>query len=152
MQIEYRTGDLLSAPELVVVQGCNAQGAMNSGVAKLIRERCPKVFDEYSRVHKSEGLAMGQVIWVEESTRRVYANAITQQFYGREPNHRYASYDAIALAFEEINHIMGEMRVAMPLIGAGLAQGDWQIISRIIERECREVQPVVYLLDGIIPK
>jgi hypothetical protein len=39
----------------------------------------------------------------------------------------------------------------MPLIGAGLAQGKWSIISQIIEEEMTDVQPVVYLIDGIIP-
>lgn len=152
MQIEYRTGDLMTAPEPILVQGCNAQGAMNSGVAKLIRATYPEVFTQYDDHHQRFGLKMGDVIWVDVGTRMI-ANAITQQFYGRVPNHRYASYDAIAMAFEQINRIGADTAgVAMPLIGAGLAQGDWQIISRIIERQCRDVQPVVYLLDGVIPE
>ena len=33
----------------------------------------------------------------------------------------------------------------MPQIGCGLAGGDWNIISKIIESECTNVFPVVYL-------
>jgi O-acetyl-ADP-ribose deacetylase (regulator of RNase III) len=37
-------------------------------------------------------------------------------------------------------------KVAMPKIGAGLAGGDWNVIEKIIEEECKGVQPVVYYL------
>ena len=40
----------------------------------------------------------------------------------------------------------------MPPIGAGLAQGKWSILSQLIEDKCVDVQPVVYLVDRLIPE
>ena len=39
------------------------------------------------------------------------------------------------------------MDVAMPKIGAGLANGDWKTISSIIEEESKYFQPVAYELS-----
>ena len=39
----------------------------------------------------------------------------------------------------------------MPLIGAGLGGGDWNVISAIIQSECKDVTPVVYYLPGQKP-
>jgi O-acetyl-ADP-ribose deacetylase (regulator of RNase III) len=37
--------------------------------------------------------------------------------------------------------------VGLPLIGAGLANGDWEVISKIIEEEAVDFEPVVYVID-----
>jgi hypothetical protein len=41
--------------------------------------------------------------------------------------------------------------VGLPLVGCGLGNGDWSIISQIIEQEALDFTPIVYLLDGKIP-
>ncbi len=150
MKIEYVTGDLLQSPELFILQGCNAQGVMGSGVAKAIRDRYPEVFNQYRAEYDERGLRLGQTIWVN-CDPHVVINAITQEFYGREEGRRYADYDAIETAIQEIDSLMVglDSRVAMPLIGAGLAQGSWAVISDIIETNSKNFQPVVYLIDGV---
>lgn len=165
MKIEYRKGDLLRADEPVIVHGCNAKGVMGSGVAKLLRDRWPEVFDAYYRVHVSDRLRLGQTIWVDVGVKLV-VNAITQAEYGRDPNRVYASYDAIRSAMAKIDATAAMTQqdesatlamglvveaVAMPLIGAGLANGSWKAISKIIEEESKHFRPVVYLIDGVIP-
>jgi len=166
MDIEYRTGDLLDAAEPAIVHGCNAQGVMGSGVALAIRKRYPAAFTAYrDEYEKSQSLALGQTIWVD-CARHVVINAITQDRYGRD-GQRYADYDAIETAMRRINHVCGLTQnytgqrstppktidaVAMPLIGAGLAGGSWAQISEIIERCSTNFQPVVYLIDGKIPR
>jgi O-acetyl-ADP-ribose deacetylase (regulator of RNase III) len=147
---------------MFIVQGCNAQGVMGSGVAKLLRDLDENVFTEYRALYEAQGdrLNPGQCVWVEcKPLGKVIINAVTQINYGREKNTRYADYDAISKAFEDIDREMLALfqfeetpRVAMPLIGAGLGNGDWVIISTIIERAAKHFQPVVYTLDGKIPK
>lgn len=164
MQIQYKTGDLLTASEPVIVHGCNAQGVMGSGVAKLIRAKYPGAYDAYEARHKTRGLRLGEVIWADCSGH-IVANAVTQEYYGRD-GRRYADYDAIERAFTSLNEVAlathdykGERTppppkitaIAMPLIGAGLAGGSWKTISEIIERCSRDFQPVVYLIDGVVP-
>lgn len=154
MKIRYVTGNLLDAPEQILIHSCNAQGAMNSGVAKDIRDRHPNVYKDYRRAYDTDGvLSLGDVIW-SDCGRYFIGSAITQEYYGRELGVRYCSYEAIARALERVNDVARSSNVeavAMPLISAGLAQGSWRIISTIIETESKNFEPVVYLMDGVIP-
>ena len=150
MKIIYKTGDLLEAPEHVICHGCNAQGKMGAGIAVPIRKRYPKAFDDY-RVYEAQGnrLELGQCCFVECPEGRIVIDAVTQEFYGREPDIVYASYDGIRRALQRINDwakANGVDTVAFPKIGAGLARGDWSIIADIIETEATNFQPVVYEL------
>lgn len=162
MKIIYKTGDLLEAEESHIMHGCNAQGVMGSGVAKLIREKYPQAFEFYAKTHREGGLKLGQTIWVKCDPHTVI-NAITQERYGTD--RRHADYPAIRKAMKQVNahakmtqeiesarKVLGIVdTVAMPLIGAGLAGGSWAVISSIIEDESTHFQPVVYLIDGKVP-
>ena len=168
MQIVYRTGDLIEAAESVIIHGCNAQGVMGAGLARAIRDRLPFAYHAYRTAHQKYGLQLGQVIWainVRPGERpRIVGNAITQEFYGNEPGHKYVDDDAIRIAMQTIDHFVRTAywnldvngltpidAVAMPLLGAGLGGGDWSVISRIIEQHSRHFTPVVYTRDGVIP-
>ena len=157
MEIEYITGDLLDGDEEYVVQGCNAQGVMGSGLAKIIRDRHPAVYKQYFKVFKDQGdfLELGQLIYVDIGPC-VIVNAITQEHFGRDPNTVYVSYDAIQKMVQQLDEDLGDpddpIRIAFPLIGAGLGGGSWKTISEIIEDYSLGFQPVVYLLDGVIPE
>lgn len=161
VDIAYKTGNLLEADELVIVHGCNAKGIMGSGVAKAIKEKYPKAFEEYRLFYEQNGLKLGQTIWVD-CEKHIIVNAITQESFGKDGK-RYVSYDAITSCFHDINAI-GRMSqldesnahkpfksIALPLIGAGLGGGDWNVISGIISEQCEDIHPVVYLIDGKIP-
>lgn len=166
MKIEYKTGDLLAGPERFICHGCNAQGVMRSGIAALIRDIYPAAYNAYKSVYDSSGLELGGTIWIETSAtapkypRRTVINAITQEFYGRDPKRVYVSYEAVEKVVRNINAsalmpspAVGTVdRVGFPLIGAGLANGSWKIISEIIEKHSTDFQPVVYLFDGVMPE
>ena len=146
MDIVYVVGDLLASRETVIAHGCNAQGVMASGIAKAIREEYPTTYDDYRAVYEKQGnkLHVGQIV-VTRTLERTILNIISQDTYGRNPNVVYVSYDGIAEAIRKINN-MGYVRVAFPKIGAGLANGNWDVISKIIEKEA-EFTPVVYYLE-----
>ena len=154
MKIIYKTGSLMEASEILRCQSLNAQGVIGSGVAKIIRDKHEKVYTEYRKVYEDQGnnLNLGQVIWVDCETE-VYINIIGQEFYGRDPSIRYVSYDAIRNGLREINRTVADQNIAIafPLLGNGLGNGSWKIISEIIEEESTNFQPVVYLIDGKIP-
>lgn len=167
MNIVYKTGSLLSATESVIVHGCNAKGIMGKGVALDIKTRYPEAYQEYRYIYEQHGLRLGQTIWVKCNPHTV-VNAITQDDFRVDPRSHsiHVDYDAVAAAFHEINatcrmtQLTEQARaahgskidsIALPLIGAGLAGGSWKKLSQIIEKECNDVQPVVYLLDGKVP-
>ena len=154
MEIIYKHGDLLAGPERCICHGCNAQKKMGSGVAALIREKYPKAYDDYVKEAEKVGLTVGNII-VSDNKDRIVINAITQEFYGRDSNTVYVSYEGVISCIQKINDYAVEnsiAEVAFPLIGAGLANGSWKIISEIIQECSTNFRPVVYLIDGIIPQ
>lgn len=146
MKIEYVKGDLLSTPFRHIIHGCNSHGIMGSGVAKAIRDKYPRAYRDYNDKYNNCGLELGTIVVSVQDDRKVIHNAITQKDYGRNPNTVYASYWAIAEAFRKIN-LWGIREIAMPKIGAGLANGDWNVIEAIIENTLINTKPVVYVLE-----
>lgn len=148
MKIEYRNGDLFQTDVKTIVHGCNAQGVMGSGIAKIIREKYPSAYERYRNQYLIENkLVMGSLM-VVPCDDKIIVNAITQEFFGRD-DIRYVSYDAIDDVMKKINNfydLYGINEVAMPQIGAGLGNGSWQVIEAIIENRLDEVKPIVYIL------
>lgn len=136
----YKKGNLLDVNTGIIVHGCNAQGVMGAGVAKLLKEKYPDCFKNYVQ-DLDFGHGLGNVSWCwlycgDSHERNVcIASCITQEFYGRDPDTRYVSYDAIDDCFYTVFAEASECGwdVHMPKIGAGLGGGDWKIIETIIE-------------------
>ncbi len=135
-----KDGDVFSSrntPNSLIVHGCNAQGAYGSGVAGQMCRLAPEARFAYLREAKN-GLSLGQIIPAKKphSDNIWVINGITQEFYGTNKNVCYASMLAIrdvmikTLEFARIHRIT---EIHMPLIGAGLANGDWTIIEGIID-------------------
>jgi O-acetyl-ADP-ribose deacetylase (regulator of RNase III) len=144
--IKYEVGNITDVKQGYIVHGVNCQRAMNSGVAKAIRDTYPKVYDDYMEYLKEYGDydPLGTVNFVEVSQLLVVANAFTQNFYGKDGK-RYVSYDAVEKCFSKINReIMSDPmqlyedagifyhHIHIPKIGAGLGGGNWKIIESII--------------------
>lgn len=131
-------GNILDVKEGFIVHGCNAQGVMGSGMAKQIKEKWPKVFDEYVDALWALRDPIGTYTKRKVDDKLFVVNMITQDQYGRDGK-RYVNYAAIAVGFralfDEINHKQSwtGMPVHFPLIGAGLGGGDWNIIEQIIQ-------------------
>ncbi len=146
MQIEYRKGDLLASDIRHLIQGCNSRGVMGSGVAKAIRDKYPQAYRDYRDVYNNNGLNLGDIVVSVQDDGTVIHNAITQKDYGRDSSKVYVSYWAIAEVFRKIES-WGIKEIAMPMLGAGLARGDWTVISAIIENTLINTKPIVYMYD-----
>lgn len=145
MRIEYIKGDLMNTEIQHIIHGCNAQGVMGSGVAKLIRDKYPNAYRDYNDVYNNKGLDLGDIVISVQDDGEVVHNAITQKNFGRDASVVYVSYWAIAEVFRKID-TWGVDEIAMPMIGAGLANGDWNVISAIIENTLTNTKPYVYVL------
>ena len=142
MTIITKKGNLLDAKG-IIVHGCNCQGVMGSGVALAIKNKWPDVYQQYRDSYelKSPLMNLGQIIPVVVAPDTYVLNAITQKNYGRD-GARYVSYDAVTSCFEKVRGWAEHFRQAesrnvsvnFPLLGAGLGGGDWEIISKIIDR------------------
>jgi O-acetyl-ADP-ribose deacetylase (regulator of RNase III) len=146
MQIEYVKGDLLQTNIRHIMHGCNSHGVMGSGVAKAIRDKYPQAFRDYNDTYNNYGLELGNIVVSVQDDGKVIHNAITQKDYGRDPSRVYVSYWAIAESFRKINQ-WGISEIAIPKIGAGLANGDWRVIEAIIKNTLTTTKPYVYVLE-----
>lgn len=141
MKIITKVGNLLDVTKGHIVHGCNAQGVMGSGVARAIRDKYPACYEMYLKEYNDVGLTLGDALPWSETDDFVIWNAITQEGFGNPG--RNCSYDAIESCFGLINRCVamdqaGEKRapgeIHIPMIGAGLGGGNWEIIREIIEQ------------------
>jgi len=147
MQIDYRYGDLLNTEAKYICHCVNAQGVMGSEVAKAIRLKYPRAFEIYREAYEENRLTLGSVIGADCESH-IILNLVGQEFYGTDRVH--VDYRALRKGFSLINkNVRGE--VAFPLIGCGLAGGEWKIVSAILEEEAINFQPVVYILNDEVP-
>lgn len=135
--IEYKKGDLLDVTEGVIVHGCNMLGVMGAGVAKAVREKYPDCYVRYKLLLKStlDKPKLGDIIWWNDKAGKLFiANGLTQETCGGDSSIRYANYVALANVFRLVissNTGFGS-DIHFPKIGAGLANGDWNVIEQII--------------------
>ena len=158
MPVILTSGDILSAPETVILHGCNALGKFNSGVARVVRDNLPEAYAAYMKAYGKGELVPGKIIWARSGNIRI-ANAITQADYGRDPHRVYVDYDAVRQIMRTLNSICERsvneeavrnwfgapvLRVAMPFIGTGLGNGNREKIRTIIEEESHSYTAVIY--------
>lgn len=78
----------------------------------------------------------------------IVVNAYTQYNYGR--NHsdgvlRPIDYEALTLCLRKMNMVFQGKRIGLPMIGAGLAGGDWDHIKYLIQKELRDCQVTIVI-------
>jgi hypothetical protein len=113
---------------------------MGSGVALAVKNTYPKAYEAYKSFEKLHGLrlASSSTVAILNKNHKIWvSNLITQETYGRDKNTRYVSYGAIHLGFENL-HSEFDINVPFhfPKIGAGLGNGNWDVISGLIHLAC----------------
>lgn len=139
------SGDLLELAEQgnfdIIVHGCNCFHTMGAGLAAQIAKNYPQVVEADKRTAAGDPSKLGtlQIIAPSISTFLI-VNAYTQFKYGTDS--LQVEYGAVRSCFTKLRLYAQERRkygqaarIGYPKIGAGLAGGDWNIISRIIEEE-----------------
>lgn len=151
----------------VIIHGCNCFNTMGAGIARSVMTHFPEAYavDLTTEVGALEKL--GTYTWAEvdcyvddpadangnfvstygDSNRcrhhkLTVVNAYTQWLPAGNLKSPYGDqcevdYDAVRFAFRRIRADFAGKKLAYPLIGAGLGEGDWNIIARIIDEELR---------------
>lgn len=133
-------GDLLELARRgefdVIIHGCNCMCEMGKGIALAIKQQFPQAYIADVQTGKGNRLKLGSFSSATVDTGRgslVVVNAYTQfDFKGKGIQ---ADYAAIRRAMLAIARDFATRRIGYPKIGAGLAGGDWSIISAIIDEE-----------------
>lgn len=152
-------GNILDAIEDIIVQQVNCKGVMGAGLAKSILNKYPNVKKEYQSFRSfnlNKGLTdkdlLGLVNYVRVSDGKVIANVFGQ--VNIKKNHFdktvYTKTEALTRGLKEVKELSKQLNksVAIPYgIGCGLAGGDWNIISEIIDSIFSDYKVTIYKLD-----
>ena len=118
----------------VIVHGCNCFCTMGAGIAATIKNIFPEAYTADCNTAKGSKIKLGTFTQATVNNVTV-VNAYTQyDFRGR----KNADYRAIRDAFRAIKDTFSGKKIGYPLIGAGLAGGDWNVISKIIDEELKD--------------
>lgn len=133
-----------------IIHCANCHCTMGSGVAKAIVHEMPMVKwcdDETCSITPEDKLGTFSHVY----TRGVHVyNAYGQLDY--HPYKRQVNYGALAESLTRIklDLLQNEdqfIKIGIPLIGAGLAGGDWSIISELVAHIFKDFDITVYVLD-----
>lgn len=135
--------------------GCNCFCAMGAGIAKEIRERIPKLYEYDLLTEKGSREKLGTTTYILNDNVLAFNMYTQYQFWGASELVDYdAVGDAVATAVKIIdgyidaNILTARLPLALPLIGAGLAGGDWTRIKQIIDERSGNYPVVIVHFDG----
>lgn len=120
----------------VIVHGCNCQCVMGAGVAKAIRDTFPEAYQADLATPKGDRNKLGTISHARVDrggSDLLIVNAYTQFHWRGEGV--LVDYAAVRAAFAAIKATFAGRRIGYPMIGAGLARGDWRTLARIIDEE-----------------
>ena len=131
-------GDLLKLADTgifdVIVHGCNCFHSMGAGIAPQIANKYSGVRDADFQTPHGDISKLGSYSEVTNMTE--YGGLTVINAYTQFSTGGFAvSYDAIDKVFKQIARDCDKsLSIGYPMIGAGLAGGDWDIIKVIIDK------------------
>jgi O-acetyl-ADP-ribose deacetylase (regulator of RNase III) len=141
--MKYITGNLITLANEgkfdVIGHGCNCFCTMGKGLAVAMKNAYPEIVMADHCTKRGDRSKLGTFTHVDYGDL-IVLNLYTQYDYalGHKPFNDpvvFADYDAIRECMQGIKFKYKGKRIGLPLIGAGLAGGDWNRISQIIEDE-----------------
>ena len=144
--MKYVRGDLIQMARDGVVdilcQGNNIHNVQNSGFALYLRNAFPEAYKADCKTVKGDREKIGTYslavvntpTFFGQSRNLIILNCYTQFTYW-DPNDMF-SYEGLEKVLIKIKEDFGESgaKIGFPLIGAGLAQGDWKRIKAIFDK------------------
>ena len=153
--IHYVKGDITESHCDIICHQVNCRGAMNSGVAKAIREKWPEVYEQYKKYcdrfteHTVALLGKIQPVEIQHIPPRYVVNLFAQQSYGYNGT-RFTNYEAF---YNSISHLAIELAaapdktIAFPYkIGCVRGGANWNIIRAMIEEVFKDRNIYYYSL------
>jgi O-acetyl-ADP-ribose deacetylase (regulator of RNase III) len=135
--LKYVKGDLIKDSKNYELIGhqCNCFWSFGAGIAPQIKLAFPEAYQKDLKTPYGSEEKLGTISYTEET------NPIVVNMYGQFKYTRTevdTNYDALKNCFKLVKEKFSGKKMAFPLIGAGLAGGDWNIIFEIIEDQLKE--------------
>lgn len=127
--------DILNSKSDIIAHQVNCRNAMNSGVAKTLRNAYPQIYKSYSKycsIYKSK--LLGSIQLVKISEHLTICNMFAQDDYGR--GKQYTNIDALRLCLTKLKKYAEDKNktISLPyMIGCDRGGADWSEVYLIIE-------------------
>jgi len=148
----------------VICQGNNCYNSQGAGIALQFVKHFKTDTFTMERSGKGDINKLGQIDYellyfsnwdrrfekyIDEGDKILYSlyvvNCYTQYHYGKKFGVPL-DYDAITLCMRKINYKFNGKRIGLPIIGCGLASGDFNIVREIIIKELKDCDVTVVKL------
>lgn len=130
--------NILNAFKGIICHQVNCRGAMGAGLAKLVAQKYPKVYEEYKQLCNSSKpqqlLGTIQICKVNEDL--YVCNIFGQDRYGTFK--QQTNYNALKTAIDKLIKVANEqypdLQIYIPKgMGCKLGGGDWNVVRKLIE-------------------
>ena len=155
--LKEKTGDLIKAAlngEVnVIAHCCNCFNNMGAGIAPQIAKNFPKAKEVDSLTEKGLKDKLGRFTLAYDKGVYIYNLYGQYGFWERNVGKIDLNYYYLTKALEgmRIRHDLisnnePSLKIGFPLIGCGLAGGDWSVVSQIIETIFEDHDVTIYKL------
>lgn len=167
MSIHFIKGNMLDAKLDYYCHQVNCQGRMGSGIAKSIKEKWHRVYDDYiakctnreEEIYQMCGglengldwteTLLGEIQVVPVDVDKSVINMFAQQHYGYDGK-RYTSYDAFWICLNNIAGIVPKgSKIGFPgRVGCDRGGANWNVIYEMISEVLKEdFEVYIYFLE-----
>lgn len=116
----------------IILHQVNCKGVMGAGFALVIRRKFPDCYSGYRKYCRENNNLLGKV-YIYENDDYIILNMFSQDDYGI--NKIQTDYNAMEIALKYIRELYPYEIITAPYkIGCGLAGGDWDIVSKLLEK------------------
>lgn len=154
--VTYVTGDLVELIESeenkskIICHICNDLGAWGGGFTAALDRKWPDVGMQYRMWARSENgsFGLGKIQLLVADKGIFVLNMVAQQGLISRSNPTPINYTDLNQCLEQVAKGIGddEVEFHMPMIGTGLAGGDWNKILPIIEHNLKDREVYIYKL------
>lgn len=118
----------------IIIHQVNCKGVMGAGFAKQVKDKYPQLFKNYrERCMMFDYTELLGTNYYYEDENIIIVNMFSQNNYGTEA--RQTNYEAMATCLDKIRKMYPTQTIVAPYrIGCGLGGGDWNIVSKLLEK------------------
>lgn len=118
----------------IIIHQVNCKGVMGAGFAKQVKDKYPQLFKDYrERCMMFDYTELLGTNYYYEDENIIIVNMFSQNNYGTET--RQTNYEAMATCLDKIRKMYPTQTIVAPYrIGCGLGGGDWNIVSKLLEK------------------
>ena len=148
--ITYIEGDIFQGTDDVIVHGCNCLCNFGAGIALQVLKNYPEAYAADKQTRRGDESKLGTFTsWTGPHCYHLdrhvtIVNAYTQ--YYPSVALKPFDYEAFGRVLPRIREYFFNHSIAMPKIGAGLAGGDWNKISLMINEAFPDKEIKIYVL------